>query len=150
MVNTPRQTATSRGADPLTGLPTETELRAIVQALRALHETLQALLDGTPAPEQGGVVSENAAVERLRGMNKAAARRWLRREGLSREVVPEGDGGRQRAARLVIWPDVLDRLREPDPAPAAPPRPRRQRQPATTFGVVPGRLDSAAVSRMRK
>ena len=92
------------------------------------------------------IVSENQAVERLRGLSKAAARRWLRREGLSREVAPAGDeGGRKRPARLVFWPDVVACLRQPRPTPETRVRAKRQRQPTTAFGVKPGRLDNASV-----
>lgn len=103
-----------------------------------------------PTEFSSNILSENAAVERLKGMGKAAARRWLRREGLSAETAPAGDGGRKRPARLVIWSDVEDRLRQPAPAAKPTTGPKRQRQPSTIFGVVPGRLDGTSVSRKKE
>lgn len=92
-------------------------------------------------PPGSDIVSENQAVERL-PWNKTSSRCWLRREGLSVETVPAGEGGRMRAVRTVFWPDVVERLRRRDePAPA----PAKRRTPAkkkTVLGVVPGRLDA--------
>lgn len=92
--------------------------------------------DGGPVE----VMSENNAVERLRGMGKAASRRWLRREGLSVETVPAGEGGRKRPVRMVYWPDVVERLRRRDKPGPPPPTKRRTPRKKTVLGVVPGRL----------
>lgn len=87
------------------------------------------------------IVGENQAVERLRGMGKGSARRWLRRERLS-VVIPTPGEGRKRDVRLVIWGDVLERLRrQDDPVPV--PTPERRRRPGTTSLGVPGRLDAS-------
>ena len=77
----------------------------------AVLQRLDALAKQIAAPPDD-VLSEAQAVERL-PWRKADARRWLRREGLS----VEADG-----RRVVVWEDVVGRLRhreeESDPAPS--------------------------------
>jgi hypothetical protein len=125
--------------------------------LRRQGETLERLLvlledeggrPGGPEPPPE-MLSENQAVERLRGMSKTTARHWLRREGLSSEVVPSGEGGRQRPVRLVYWPDVVERIRQRDSTDSVPGPTRRRKPQGSILGVVPGRLDTADTGRKR-
>ena len=115
---------------------------AVVTRLRTslAEEAPLPLVSGARQPD---ILSENQAVEKMKGMGKAAARRLLRREGLSVVTVPAGEAGRKRAVRTVYWPDVLEWLRcrgDPTHSPA----PAERRKPAgTAFGVTPGRLDTS-------
>ena len=80
----------------------------------AVLQRLDALAKQIAAPPDD-VLSEAQAVERL-PWRKADARRWLRREGLSVEV----DG-----RRVVVWADVVGRLRQRDAESAPAPSVRR-------------------------
>ncbi len=112
-----------------------------------LLERILAVLDGLDR-DRGGhvephdeVISENQAVERL-PFAKSTARRWLRRERLSVAVLTPGEC-RKREVRVVVWVDVLERLRRDEDAVAAPPPARRRTPPVTSLGV-PGRLDDSS------
>lgn len=102
-------------------------LGAADEPLAALAAEIAALREQIAAPEED-VLSESQAVERL-PWRKGDARRWLRREGLSVEV----DG-----RRIVVWSEVMDRLRRREDAPSPTRHRRTPNRSCMVVGSLPG------------